>query len=326
MYDVKVYDMNTEANRQLSPHLQVHEFACTDGSSPVFLSQTLVDILENIRVHFGQPLHLTDGSGCRMHRRRRDEWRVDAPLRERAVEHAQALGVVRMVVRDEHGRERERVESHGVAAFEQRLLRDAAVDEDGGVAQPNEGGIALAAAGEHVQHEAVGIRRSVHVAGVRGNGRAVGVRKIVRIVSEKSVRIVSVGKDTRATSTRTAACARGTVRRFSRSGRILREHSARNAIRSPMRRAFRRSVLRAHALDMLARKGLALAPCIELPLSRRTRSVHAAPPIPQQGYHSAPAAPAQERRLRCAATFAAWKGAQMAKTHRCSLPPCALTW
>lgn len=61
MYDVKVYDMNTEANRQLSPHLQVHEFACTDGSSPVFLSQTLVDILENIRVHFGQPLHINSG-------------------------------------------------------------------------------------------------------------------------------------------------------------------------------------------------------------------------------------------------------------------------
>ena len=221
----------------------------------------------------GQLLHLADGGGRRVHRRRRDERRVDAVLRERAVEHAQPLGVVRVVVRDEHGRERKRIESHGVTALEQCLLRDAAVDKDGGVAQPHESGIALAAAGEHVQHEAVGVRRSVHVTSVRRSVRVVGVRKIVRIVTEKSVRIVSVGKDTRATSTRTAACVRGTVRRFSRSGRILREHSARNAIRSPMRRAFRRSVLRAHALDMLARKGLALAPCIELPLSRRTRSV-----------------------------------------------------
>lgn len=61
MYDVKVYDMNTEANRQLSPHIQVYEFACTDGSRPVFASQTLVDILENIRVHFGAPLHINSG-------------------------------------------------------------------------------------------------------------------------------------------------------------------------------------------------------------------------------------------------------------------------
>lgn len=45
MYDVKVYDMATEANRQLSPHIQLHEFACTDSSKPVFLSQALVDIL-----------------------------------------------------------------------------------------------------------------------------------------------------------------------------------------------------------------------------------------------------------------------------------------
>ena len=61
MYDVKVYDLTTEANRQLSPHFQVYEFACTDGSRPVFVSQTLVDILENIRVHFGQPLHINSG-------------------------------------------------------------------------------------------------------------------------------------------------------------------------------------------------------------------------------------------------------------------------
>lgn len=61
MYDVKVYDMATEANRQLSTHFQLHEFACTDGSKPVFLSQALVDILENIRVHFGRPVEITSG-------------------------------------------------------------------------------------------------------------------------------------------------------------------------------------------------------------------------------------------------------------------------
>ena len=61
MYDVKVYDMATEANRQLSTHFQLHEFACTDGSKPVFLSQALVNILEAIRVHFGRPVTITSG-------------------------------------------------------------------------------------------------------------------------------------------------------------------------------------------------------------------------------------------------------------------------
>ena len=61
MYDVKVYDMATEANRQLSTHFKLHEFACTDGSKPVFLSQALVDILEAIRVHFGRPVTVTSG-------------------------------------------------------------------------------------------------------------------------------------------------------------------------------------------------------------------------------------------------------------------------
>ena len=61
MYDVRVYDMTTEANRQLSTHFQLHEFACTDGSKPVFLSQALVDILENVRVHFGAAVHIHSG-------------------------------------------------------------------------------------------------------------------------------------------------------------------------------------------------------------------------------------------------------------------------
>ena len=61
MYDVKVYDRTIEANRQLSAHIQVHEVACNDGSRPVFISQALIDILENIRVHFGRPLHIDSG-------------------------------------------------------------------------------------------------------------------------------------------------------------------------------------------------------------------------------------------------------------------------
>ena len=61
MYDVKVYSLKAEGSRQITEHFRVYEFACTDGSDPVFLSQALVDILEAIRVHFGRPVTVTSG-------------------------------------------------------------------------------------------------------------------------------------------------------------------------------------------------------------------------------------------------------------------------
>ncbi len=61
MYDVKVYSLKAEGSRQITEHFRVYEFACTDGSDPVFISQTLVELLENIRVHFGRPVTITSG-------------------------------------------------------------------------------------------------------------------------------------------------------------------------------------------------------------------------------------------------------------------------
>ena len=58
MYNVKVYDCVTEGNKHITPHFQVKEFACTDGSRVVFISDDLVNLLENIRVHYGKPLHI----------------------------------------------------------------------------------------------------------------------------------------------------------------------------------------------------------------------------------------------------------------------------
>ena len=61
MYDVKVYSLAAEGGRQVTPHFKVREFACNDGSAPVFISQALADIIENIRVHFGKPVHINSG-------------------------------------------------------------------------------------------------------------------------------------------------------------------------------------------------------------------------------------------------------------------------
>ena len=61
MYDVTVYSLKAEGSRQITEHFRVYEFACSDGSDVVFVSQALVEILENIRVHFGAAVTVTSG-------------------------------------------------------------------------------------------------------------------------------------------------------------------------------------------------------------------------------------------------------------------------
>ena len=61
MYDVKVYSLASEGAKQITNHFKVREFACSDGSDVVFVSTSLVDILEAIRVHFGRPVTITSG-------------------------------------------------------------------------------------------------------------------------------------------------------------------------------------------------------------------------------------------------------------------------
>ena len=58
MYDVKVYSLKAEGEVKLSEHFKVREFACKDGTDPVFVSDTLVGILEAIRLHFDAPVHI----------------------------------------------------------------------------------------------------------------------------------------------------------------------------------------------------------------------------------------------------------------------------
>ena len=61
MQTVNVCSLAAEGVNKLSAHFRVREFACTDGSDVVFISQALVEILENIRQHFGAPVHVHSG-------------------------------------------------------------------------------------------------------------------------------------------------------------------------------------------------------------------------------------------------------------------------
>ncbi len=61
MYPVNVYHKKYEAEKQISPHFRVREFACQDGSNIVLVSDKLINVLEQIREHFGKPVVVTSG-------------------------------------------------------------------------------------------------------------------------------------------------------------------------------------------------------------------------------------------------------------------------
>lgn len=51
---VNVYSKAKEGNVKLSKNFTVKEFACSDGTDTVFISLTLVNLLQKIRNHFGK--------------------------------------------------------------------------------------------------------------------------------------------------------------------------------------------------------------------------------------------------------------------------------
>lgn len=58
---VQVFSKAKDGNKTLSKNFTVKEFACSDGSDPVFISPGLVAILQKIRTHFGKPVTITSG-------------------------------------------------------------------------------------------------------------------------------------------------------------------------------------------------------------------------------------------------------------------------
>lgn len=55
------YSLAKDGETKLSKNFRVREFACSDHSDPVFIDSELVGLLQAIRDHFGQPVHLTSG-------------------------------------------------------------------------------------------------------------------------------------------------------------------------------------------------------------------------------------------------------------------------
>lgn len=53
---VKAYSKAKDGTKKLSLNFKVSEFACSDGSDPIFIAPELVTVLQKIRTHFGKPV------------------------------------------------------------------------------------------------------------------------------------------------------------------------------------------------------------------------------------------------------------------------------
>lgn len=56
---IKAYSKAKDGNKKLSANFKVKEFACTDGSDPIFVDTELVNVLQKIRNHFGKSVTIT---------------------------------------------------------------------------------------------------------------------------------------------------------------------------------------------------------------------------------------------------------------------------
>ena len=56
---IQAYSKAKDGNKKLSSNFRVREFACTDGSDPIFIDADLVDVLQKIRTHFGKAVTIT---------------------------------------------------------------------------------------------------------------------------------------------------------------------------------------------------------------------------------------------------------------------------
>lgn len=56
---IKAYSKKKDGNKKVSTNFRVKEFACSDGSDPIFIDSDLVNILQKVRNHFGKAVTIT---------------------------------------------------------------------------------------------------------------------------------------------------------------------------------------------------------------------------------------------------------------------------
>lgn len=56
---IKAYSKAKDGNKKVSTNFRVKEFACSDGSDPIFIDSELVNVLQKIRTYFGKAVTIT---------------------------------------------------------------------------------------------------------------------------------------------------------------------------------------------------------------------------------------------------------------------------
>ena len=57
-YETMAFSYATDGSVRLREHFKVYEFRCKDNTDPIFVSLTLVNVLECIREHFKKPVYI----------------------------------------------------------------------------------------------------------------------------------------------------------------------------------------------------------------------------------------------------------------------------
>lgn len=58
---IKTYSLKADGGKLLSEHFKVKDFACSDGSDQIKVSEELIALLEKIRAHFGAAVEVCSG-------------------------------------------------------------------------------------------------------------------------------------------------------------------------------------------------------------------------------------------------------------------------
>lgn len=70
MVTINAYSKAKDGNKKLSANFKVSEFACQDGSDPIFIAPKLIEVLQNIRTHFGKAVKINSGFRSASHNKK----------------------------------------------------------------------------------------------------------------------------------------------------------------------------------------------------------------------------------------------------------------
>ena len=67
---LQAYSVAKDGTKQLTRNFKVREFKCQDGTDPVFIDLGLVDILQQVRDHFGKAVTITSAFRTASHNKK----------------------------------------------------------------------------------------------------------------------------------------------------------------------------------------------------------------------------------------------------------------